>query len=171
MFSPVAEEPAESAYQPVEENYETREVTFRIEVPEAPPVPELTAEQEALQEQMMEQLDELFSTPTQLCVPTRWEFITASPELLDDTFRVTLGRKVLQAIADHHAVPGVRKRQSLQVTPLILGNLDNVFFWTSDPYQFIDPENESGVWDLLSDIDPGKANYHGRPVGGRVHHR
>lgn len=149
-----------------DDHYEIGEIEYRIDTPAAPASPGLTEEQEALQDEMMKQLDELFSTPTQLCVPTRWEFITAAPDLLDDTFRVLLGRKVLRAIVEHHDLPGIRKRQTLQVTPLVLGKLDNVFFWTSEPHQFIDNEVADGAWELLSDIDPGKARYEGRPVGG-----
>ena len=150
------------------DNDSVNEVPAEIEVEQPPPAPLLTAEQEQKIHALCEQMNKVLSEPLRLGNTGAWTFLTDEVELLDDAFRVELGRSILKRIITYNQQMQNRKKHDVSVPPHIISLLDNSFFWTSNPWAFIEGPDADDVFDVLSKVDPGKQMQQGTPVGGQI---
>lgn len=122
---------------------------------------ELAVKVDAAMERVMTVLDE----PLYINNPGSWAFLSESTDLLDDDYRIALGVRVLFALAEYnHGIKASRRFDVVQ--PHIVGLLDSVFFWSSNPWQFIGDDFAEESLNLISQVDPGRAASPARPVGG-----
>ena len=136
--------------------------------PPPPDPPRLSDAQRADIASRLEQLDALTTSYRDISNPAAWSFLTEAYGVLDDDYRIELGRAVLERIMRHNKAMIERKNRFDTVSPQVLGELDKVFFWSSSPDLFIDDENAGEVFALLGDIDEGVRRTEAAPVGGEL---
>lgn len=143
-------------------------INVSVQTAEPPPEePELTPEQQAKLDEAAADVDQLLSETLSVNSPKRWRFLTESVELIDDVYRIELGARVLDKVLRHNAKIREAKRFDV-VQSHIIGSLDNVFFWTSNPWNFVTEENAEDAFQLLSEIDAGRRAPPAKPVGGKI---
>ena len=139
--------------------------------PPAPPADPLSDEQRSLIDELMEKTDALLGgTVVNAQLVERWRFLTEPPDLLDDEFRIELGRRVIGAIARFNQQTD-RARRDRAYAPIgahIITMLDDTFFWSSAPFLFTGPADFDEVLAVVEEVDPGLRQVTTSPVGGEI---
>jgi len=135
-----------------------------------PDKPEITLSDEhgVVIDELMLHVDNLLAIPSGVHSTSRWRFLTECPDLLDDDFRVELGRRVMTAIISFNNKPRPRSMEFAPVSAAVITMLDDIFFWSSTPFMFTDPATLSEVFEIIAIVDPGLRQVTARPVGGRI---
>ncbi len=138
--------------------------------PELPADP-LSGEQRSLIQDLMEKVDALLGgTVVNAQLVDRWRFLTEPPDLLNDEFRIELGRRVVGAIArfNQQTDKARRNRAYAPIGSHIITMLDDTFFWSSAPFLFTGPADFNEVMAIVQEVDPGLRQVTTRPVGGEI---
>lgn len=138
--------------------------------PVAPPDP-LSDEQKSRIRDLMGKVDALLGgTVVNAQLVDRWRFLTEPPDLLDDEFRIELGRRVVGAIANFNQQTDMarRNRGYAPIGAHIITMLDDTFFWSSAPFLFTGPADFQEVMAVVSEVDPGLRQVTTKPVGGQI---
>ncbi len=139
--------------------------------PPEPPVDPLSNEQRSLISDLMEKVNGLLGgTVVNAQLVDRWRFLTEPPDLLDDEFRIELGRQVVGAIVsfNQQTDKARRNRGYAPIGAHIITMLDDTFFWSSAPFLFTGPADFGEVMAVVAEVDPGLRQVTTKPVGGQI---
>ena len=128
----------------------------------------LSAEKQQEVDALVERLDQLLTRPLQLPNPSNWSFLTDTASLLDDGFRVGLGRAVMQRIVNYENDQRQRKKRIDEVSGAIITRLDNAYLWSAYPMAFADSLDLGDLFGVLGRIDPEMRRTHTLPMGGEI---
>ncbi len=136
-----------------------------------PPVDPLSTEQRSLIGELMDKVNGLLSgTVVNAQLVDRWRFLTEPADLLDDEFRIELGRQVVGAIVNFNQQTD-KARRNRGYAPIgahIITMLDDTFFWSSAPFLFTGPADFHEVMAVVAEVDPGLRQVTTKPVGGEI---
>ncbi len=138
--------------------------------PPEPPEESLSKEDLALIDELMTWVDRMLAGPlVNVQVVNRWRFLTEPVQLLDDDFRVELGRRVIGAIVAFNDKPKSQHNRNYQtIGPHIITMLDDTFFWSSAPMLFVDPAEFHEILTVVAEVDHGLRQVTTKPVGGQI---
>ena len=128
----------------------------------------LTAEKKREVDALVARLDQLLTRPLQLLNPSNWSFLTDSASLLEDEFRIALGRAVIQRIVEYENQQRKRKKRIDEVSGTVITRLDNAFLWSAYPMTFADSPELGDLFGVLARIDPEMRQTHSLPMGGEI---
>lgn len=117
---------------------------------------------------LLSRLDDLLTRPLQIPNPGNWTFLTGTPSLLDDEFRIELGREVIHRIVAFEQHNKQRKKHINEVSGAVITQLDDVYLWTTRPVEFSGLFQSDDHFQVLSRIDPEMKRAQALPMGGEV---
>ena len=139
--------------------------------PPEPPEDPLSDQQKSHIQELMDKVDALLGgTVVNAQLVDRWHFLTEPADLLDDEFRIELGRRVVGAIANFNQQTD-KARRNRGYAPIgahIITMLDDTFFWSSAPFLFTGPADFGEVMAVVQEVDPGLRQVTTKPVGGQI---
>lgn len=138
------------------------------QVPPAEPVPPALSEaQEQEIEELIHRLAQLLSRTLGLSRPSKWAFLTETPSLLDDEFRVALGTRVLECMIAVEK-QSIDLRKGTPISEAVITTLDDAFLWSAYPGEYARKIDWPDLFGIISRVDPGMKKPEALPMGGNV---
>ena len=128
----------------------------------------LTAEKQQEVDELIARLEQLLTRPLQIPNPSNWSFLVDTASLLDDDFRVGLGKAVMQSIVHYENNQRERKKRIDEISGAVITRLDNAYLWSAYPMAFAGSLDLGDLFGILGRIDPEMRRTHTLPMGGEI---